>query len=63
MTLNYEVISEVKEKERKLWADWIGNVLTVKFPESKILLWAIAEALERNSFGVAAKPQGDKDDS
>jgi hypothetical protein len=45
------------EFERTKWADWIGNVLTLKHPEHKALLWGIAEAIERNNYGVVAKTQ------
>ena len=45
------------KEQRERWAYWIGNKLTQKHPEHRALLWAIAEAIERDNFGVVAKPQ------
>jgi hypothetical protein len=47
------------ENERKRWANWIGNKLPLKHPVFASILWAIAEAIERNNFGVVAKGQGE----
>jgi hypothetical protein len=48
---------QIAESERLRWAKWIGDVLPKRHhPKHTALLWAIAEAMERNNFGVVAKP-------
>lgn len=48
---------QIRANERKKWADWIGDTLAIEHPTQKALLWAIAEAIERDDFGVVAKAQ------
>ena len=53
----YAAWKAAKKDERKKWADWIGNKLPHKHPLYANILWGIAEAIERNNFGVIAEPQ------
>lgn len=51
---------QIRADERLKWANWIGNVLPVQHYKDKALLWGIAEAIERNNFGITATPQSTK---
>ena len=54
--MNKNKEEQIRENERKKWANWIGNFLPTQHYKDRALLWGIAEAIERNNFGVIAKP-------